>query len=319
MTDLLHHSVLLEEAIKSLQINPEENYVDATFGRGGYTAAILKQLTTGHLLSIDQDLAAITYGKSQFALPIAQKQLFLVQDNYEQIATLIATLDLAPVAGIVFDLGVSSPQLDDPQRGFSYRNAGPLDMRMDQSQDLTAFKIINTYSSVHLNQIFRDYGDAPCAWRVSQGIIQERQKKPIETTLELVQIISDYLPEAVKKKKGHPAKKFFQALRVEVNHETTTLEVALKKSLEVLKVGGVIAVVTFQPLEDRIVSQLFRKLARYQPYPKGIPIIPEEAKPQLELINHRAIRPSESELKQNRRAHSARLRSAKKIRNICFG
>ena len=318
MTNLLHCSVLLNEAITSLNVKPEGNYIDATFGRGGYTQSILNQISTGHLISIDQDSEAIKYGEKKFKDAISAKRLFLIQNNYEHIDSIVNEVGLKTIDGIVFDLGVSSPQFDDPKRGFSYRFNGPLDMRMDQRQTLTAFKVINSYDAVHLKKIFKDYGNAPCSWQVAQAIVKERKKQPIKTTMQLVGIIFDYLPEAVKRKKGHPAKKFFQALRIEVNHELFSLKTALEKSLEKLKIGGIISVVTFQSLEDKIVSRLFRKLAKYQDYPKGIPIIPENVKPKLELTTRQAIKPSELELKHNWRAHSARLRSAKKIRNFSF-
>lgn len=318
MSELGHNSVLLNEAVSSLMMDPDGIYVDATFGRGGYTKEMLKEIKNGQVISIDRDLTAIEYGMSHFSKDISDRRLTLVRANYDEVDQVINDLKILEIDGIVFDLGVSSPQFDDPRRGFSYRFNGPLDMRMDQSQELTAYQVINTYSVDQIQRIFRKYGDAPASRRVAVEIISERNKKSIETTQELVSIIDRSLPEAIKRKKGHPAKKFFQALRIEVNGEMDSLKKALERSLEILKVGGILSVVTFQPLEDKLVAQIFRNLANYKQYPRGIPIIPESALPRIEMVHKKSLIPSENEIKNNRRAHSARLRTVRKIRKISF-
>ncbi|WP_317636213.1 16S rRNA (cytosine(1402)-N(4))-methyltransferase RsmH [Xylocopilactobacillus apicola] len=314
MTEFIHRSVLLNEAVEALNIDSNSNYVDATFGRGGYTREMLRHITHGQVIGIDRDREAIDYGKKHFAKEITDGRLKIFQANYGQLAEIIQV----PIKGIVFDLGVSSPQFDDPKRGFSYRFEGPLDMRMDQDQELTAFEVVNSYSAQQLKRIFQQFGNAPLPYQVAQAIVTSRQKKLIRNTIDLVTIIENTLPEAVKRKKGHPAKRYFQALRIEVNNEYGSLKQGLEQALEVLEIGGIVSVVTFQPLEDKLVSQTFRSLARMKPYPKGIPIIPEEVKPELEIIHKRAIKPSTEELEQNRRAHSARLRIARKVRKISF-
>ncbi|BDR56209.1 16S rRNA (cytosine(1402)-N(4))-methyltransferase RsmH [Xylocopilactobacillus apis] len=318
MTELVHNSVLLKEAVDSLGIRSNEIYVDATFGRGGYTFEMLKNINQGHVISLDLDEAAISFGKQRFNSEIKTNRLILLKSNYGQIKDAVSSAGFNSVSGIVFDLGVSSPQFDDPERGFSYRFDGPLDMRMDQKQDLTAYDVINTYSAEELKKVFQKYGNAPVPYKVANAIVKSRSRRSIKTTLELVKIIEDSLPEPVKRKKGHPSKKFFQAIRIEVNNELDSLKDGLRQSLEILKVGGIISVVTFQPLEDRLVSKTFRRLAQYKSYPKGIPIIPEDVKPQLEIVQKKAITPTEAELTNNHRAHSARLRVAKKIRKISF-
>lgn len=318
MSELSHRSVLLNEAISSLNINPDGTYIDATFGRGGYSKEILKRIKNGRLIGIDRDQEAILYGQKSYEKEIKDNRLILVQANYKNIAETISQVSQTPIDGIVFDLGVSSPQFDDPGRGFSYRFKGPLDMRMDQTQILNAADVVNKYSPKELTDIFKHYGDAPLPARVAAAIVKRRAYKPIDTTTDLVEIIESSLPEKIKRKKGHPAKKYFQALRIEVNDEYKSLKNGLEKSLQILKIGGLISVVTFQPLEDKLVSRTFRSLANFQPYPKGIPIIPDEAKPRIDLIPKHAIRPSAEELENNRRAHSARLRTARKVRKINF-
>ena len=303
-----HKTVFLNEGIASLNIKPDGIYVDATLGGGGHSSLILSSLTTGHLYAFDQD---------EFAINMAKKRLDQISDNYTIIKSNFVNLKeelniygVAEIDGIIFDLGVSSFQFDDEERGFSYRFNSRLDMRMDEGQKLDAYNIINTYSEKELSDIFFRYGEEKFSKKIASQIINERKKKPIETTFELVDIIKSVLPQAVLNKKGHPAKQVFQALRIAVNDELNVLEKALHQAINLLKKDGRIVVITFHSLEDRIVKNIFKAYSTIN-IPKGLPIASNEVAP-LALVTRHPIVPSEEELGENNRAHSAKMRVAYK-------
>lgn len=302
-----HIPVLLKETIENLNINPDGIYVDMTLGGGGHSEAILKQLGDGELIGFDQDEFAIQKATARLSI---YKHFFAVNDNFLNAKTRLEMMDIEAVDGIVFDLGVSSFQFDHPERGFSYRFDYPLDMRMDQNQVLDARYIINTYSFDDLVRIFFEYGEERFARIIAKKIILERDKKEIVTTFDLVDVIKSALPEKVLRTKGHPAKKVFQALRIEVNNELGILEESLRNAIDMLKPRGRLAVITFHSLEDRICKVLFRKLSTID-IPKGLAIIPDE-KPMIRLINRKVIKASDKELEMNNRSHSAKLRVIEK-------
>lgn len=302
-----HIPVLLKESIEYLNIKPDGVYVDMTLGGGGHSEAILKQLKDGELIGFDQDEYAIQKATARLSI---YKHFFAVNDNFLNAKQRLEMMDIEWVDGIVFDLGVSSFQFDHPERGFSYRFDYPLDMRMNQTQALDARRIINEYSFDDLVRIFFEYGEEKFARIIAKKIILERAKKEIITTFDLVDVIKSALPERVLRSKGHPAKKIFQALRIEVNNELGILEESLRNAIDILKPGGRLAVITFHSLEDRICKNLFRKLSTID-IPKGLAIIPDE-KPMIKLINRKVIKPSENELELNNRSHSAKLRVIEK-------
>ncbi|MFP4477827.1 MAG: 16S rRNA (cytosine(1402)-N(4))-methyltransferase RsmH [Candidatus Izemoplasmatales bacterium] len=302
-----HLPVLLEETIENLNINPSGVYVDMTLGGGGHSEAILERLTDGELIGFDQDEYAIQRATARLS---QYSNFFAINDNFIHAKERLADIDIEEVDGIVFDLGVSSFQFDLPERGFSYRFDNRLDMRMDQTQDLSAEYIVNHYNFDQLVQIFFEYGEEKFARIIAKNIILKREEKPIVTTFDLVDVIKDALPQKVLNKKGHPAKKVFQALRIAVNNELHILEESISKAIDILKPGGRLAVITFHSLEDRIVKNLFRKLSTID-IPKGLAIIPTE-KPAIKLINRKVIIADESELEDNNRARSAKLRVIEK-------
>ncbi|MHA3065979.1 16S rRNA (cytosine(1402)-N(4))-methyltransferase RsmH [Lacticaseibacillus saniviri] len=306
MTEFKHETVLLKEATDALHIEPNGIYVDATLGRGGHTQRILSQLTTGHLFSFDQDQAAIDAVENR--LKPLPDTLTLVHRNFREIEAALSELGHPKVDGILYDLGVSSPQFDDSTRGFSYRFDAPLDMRMDQRQELTARTIVNEWSFQDLMRIFTRYGEEKFAKQIARKIEQAREVAPIETTFELVELIKAGIPAAARRTGGHPAKKTFQALRIAVNDELGALEDSLEQALRMLKPGGRISVITFQSLEDRLVKTMFREVSTMKDLPRDLPVIPDEAKPDYILVNRKPILPSEEEMENNHRAHSAKLR-----------
>lgn len=269
-----HVSVLLDESIKALEIKPNGVYVDMTCGGAGHSSRILACLKTGHLYSFDQDEYALK--RSQDVLAKINSNYTLIKSNFCNLKSELAKHNVEKVDGILYDLGVSSFQLDIKERGFSYNEDAPLDMRMDQSQTLTAKEVINTYSYNDLVRILFQYGDEPNAKRIASQIIKAREIGPILTTLELVDVIKKALPQKVLKQKGHPAKLTFQALRIEVNNELKVLDSSLRQAIDMLNVGGVVAVITFQPEEDKIVKHIFKKASTVD-VPLGLPIanIPE--------------------------------------------
>lgn len=306
-----HIPVLLNEVIENLNIKSDGIYVDLTLGRAGHSSEILKRLTTGKLIGFDQDAEAIEASTER--LSKISSNFEIIKSNFENVKEELNKRGITKVDGIMADLGVSSPQFDDGERGFSYRFDARLDMRMDQEQSLTAFDIVNTYDLKHLTQVFRDYGEEKFAYEIARRIVKERELKPIETTFELVDIIKKSLPMKELAKKGHPAKQVFQALRIEVNRELDVLQTMLKDALTLLNKEGRLAVITFQSLEDRIVKDIFKEVSTPPSTPRGVPCLPGDIKVDYELVNRKVIIASEEELKFNPRSESAKLRVIKKI------
>lgn len=307
----LHQSVLLPETIDLLALKEDGVYVDLTLGRAGTSSAILKRIPHGHLYCFDLDYEAIDESKGK--LKAIGNNFTIIHANFASVADELAKLGVREVDGITADLGVSSPQFDEGERGFSYKYDAPLDMRMDKDNPLSAKKIVNTYSYEELAKIFRLYGEDKDAGRVANLIVKERVKKPIETTYELVDIIKRAKPASSLNKKGHPAKQIFQALRIETNGELSNLETLLREFPSVLKKKGRIAIITFHSLEDRLVKRAFHSLTRIEGNRHDIYLKPEEIgeAPYLDLTK-KPIVPSEDELKNNNRSHSAKLRAIMK-------
>lgn len=306
----MHKSVLLEESIDGLNIKENGVYVDCTLGFGGHSSEILKRLKKGLLIAIDQD---------DMAIKASKERLSKISDNYEIIKCNFVRMKeellkrgINKVDGILFDLGVSSPQLDIDERGFSYHHDAKLDMRMDQSKEFSAYDVVNTYDYDKLVKIFREYGEEKYATSIAKQIIKYRENKPIETTLELVDIIKSGMPYKAMRD-SHPARKVFQAIRIEVNDELNVLEKALEDAISLLNVNGRICVITFHSLEDRIVKNIFRKYSEVPNEIKKLPFVPEEYQPVLKIISKGTV-PSEKELEENNRARSSRLRIAEKIK-----
>lgn len=307
-----HITVLLEEGIDGLAIKPDGIYVDATLGGGGHSSLILSKLTTGHLYAFDQDDYAINKAKER--LSAISDNFTIIKANFVNLAQELKALGVEKIDGIIYDLGVSSFQFDDPERGFSYKYDAFLDMRMNQDAKLCAYDIVNTYPLGELATIFTKYGEEPFAYKIAQNILKERTKKPIKTTLELVDVIKGSLPQKVLNKKGHPAKLVFQALRIAVNDELQVFEKSLLQAIEMTNIGGRIAVISFHSLEDRIAKHTFKEYSEIH-IPKNLPIAVKDIAP-LKLITKHPILPSEEELANNNRAHSAKLRVAEKQKNI---
>ena len=302
-----HYSVLLYESLDLLDIKSDGIYVDGTLGRGGHSSKIAEKLTTGHLYSFDKDMTAIE--ESSVRLEPFKEKVTLIHSDFSHMKEKLNELGVHEIDGLILDLGVSSPQFDDPERGFSYRFDARLDMRMDQSQSLSAYEVINEYDFRDLQHIFRKYGEEPFAGPIAKKICERRQNRPIETTFELVDVIKEALPMKVKAKKGHPAKKVFQAIRIEVNHELDSLELGLKDGLSMLKKGGKAAVITFHSLEDRIVKDMFVEHSSVEKVDKRIPLRPDQIKEaDYQLLNKKPILPSDDENEENNRSHSAKLR-----------
>lgn len=304
-----HISVLLNESIEGLNIKESGIYVDCTLGYAGHSKEILKRITRGCLFAFDQDEIAIK--ESRKTLSEIGSNFKIINTNFVNLKQSLKEYNITGVDGILFDLGVSSPQLDVDERGFSYHNDAPLDMRMDRRNTLTAYDVVNNYSIEELTDIFFRYGEEEYSRNIARKIIEKRKEKPIKTTLELADIISESVP-AKRKRKSHPAKKVFQAIRIEVNKELEVFESALKDAIELLNPGGRICVITFHSLEDRICKTIFKEYSEIDSKVKGLPIIPDEYKPKLKLIG-KAIKPSLEELNNNNRSRSAKLRIAEKI------
>jgi 16S rRNA (cytosine1402-N4)-methyltransferase len=310
MDNYTHYSVLLKESIDMLNIKPDGIYVDCTLGGGGHSLEILKKLTTGHLYAFDQDKYAIE--KARLRLIDHLDKITIINTNFANILPALNDLGVEHVDGIIYDLGVSSFQFDIPERGFSYRFDGPLDMRMNQDDSLSAYDIINNYSENELKRILYEYGEEKFAPSIARLIVKTRATKPIETTFELVEVIKKALPAAVLRKPGHPAKQTFQALRIEVNGELDVLKESLEDALKLLNKEGRVVVITFQSLEDRIVKQLFKKYTTLD-IPKGLPFVPDYMKVEYKLVNSKVILPSDNELAENQRSHSAKMRGIEKL------
>lgn len=301
-----HITVLLNEAVEGLNIKEDGIYVDCTLGGAGHSCEILKQLTSGHLYCFDQDQTAIEAAKVR--LDAVGDNYTIIYSNFVNIKEKLKELGVTKVDGILFDLGVSSPQFDTGSRGFSYNHDARLDMRMDLSNPLDAYTIVNTWSYKEIVEILYKYADEKFAKQIARKIEQRREIKPIETTFELVEIIKDAIPAFARRKGGHPAKRTFQALRIAVNDELNVFDRALKDSLDLLNIGGRISVITFHSLEDKICKYTFNDVTKLKDVPPGLPVIPDYLKPKFRLVNKKALVASKEELEANHRAHSAKLR-----------
>ena len=309
-----HVTVLLHEAVDGLKIDPNGTYVDATLGGGGHSGLILSKLDQGHLYSFDQDKTAIRYNEQNLGKYVAKHQVTFIKDNFKNLKDDLSERGVTSIDGIVYDLGVSSPQFDDADRGFSYQHNARLDMRMNQDQQLSAYEVVNEWPYERLVKILYRYGEEKFAKSIVRAIEKHRQQAPIETTLDLVEIIKEAIPARARRHGGHPAKKSFQAIRIAVNDELGVLESSLEQALDLIKVGGRISVITFQSLEDRLVKTMFREKTSLQDVPAGLPVIPDDMQPDFKLVNKKPIQPSEEELEHNHRAHSAHLRIIERIK-----
>lgn len=306
-----HTSVLLKETIDYLDIKPDGIYIDGTLGGGGHSEEILKHLTTGTLIGIDQDQDAL--GAATARLERFGQHFVPVHSNFSDISGVLDRLGIEAVDGIVLDLGVSSYQLDTGERGFSYMQDGPLDMRMNQDQMLNAWQVVNTYSDERLTKIIRDYSEEKWAKRIAEFIVKARETAPIETTEDLVRIIKQAIPAKARQDGPHPAKRTFQAIRIEVNNELGLLEEAVRSAVPRLKDGGRFCVITFHSLEDRIIKQTFRDLSKDCVCPPELPMCRCNTMPLVRVITRKSVEPSGDELEENPRARSARLRVAERI------
>ncbi len=309
---MFHHiSVLLNETIDGLNIKEDGIYVDCTLGGGGHSAQILKRLTTGHLYCFDQDQIAIKAADER--LKQIGNQYTIIYSNFKDLKAELHELGIHKVDGIVFDLGVSSPQFDDGERGFSYNYDAKLDMRMDRNQSLNAYDIVNHYSYNDLVKIFYKYGDEKFSKSIARMIEKKREEKSIETTFELVEIIKSAIPAKARRKGGHPAKRCFQALRIAVNDELNVFDYALKDALDMLEVNGRIAVITFHSLEDKICKYTFKEVSKQPEFPLEIPYVPDELKAKFKMVTKKPIVASQEEMNENHRSHSAKLRIIERI------
>lgn len=307
-----HLSVLYDEVIDGLHITPQGTYVDATLGGGGHALGICKKLSEqGRLIGFDQDSFALDQAGKRLEETTCQKTM--IKDNFVHLKKHLDVLEVTEVNGFLFDLGVSSFQLDDAQRGFSYRANGPLDMRMNEESSLTAADVVNRYSKKALIEILRNFGEERFAKRIAEAIVRKRMEKPFATTLELRDVIEKAYPMKARYKEKHPARKTFQAIRIEVNQELAILEKALSDALDKLIVGGRLAVITFHSLEDRIVKHFFKKMEDPCICPPDFPVCACNRKPTVKIITRKPVTPSEEELNANPRARSAKLRIAEKI------
>lgn len=314
MTKEFHHvTVMLHETIDMLDVKPDGIYVDATLGGAGHSEYLLSKLSEkGHLYAFDQDQNAIDNAQKRLAPYIEKGMVTFIKDNFRHLQARLQEAGVEEIDGICYDLGVSSPQLDQRERGFSYKKDAPLDMRMNQEASLTAYEVVNHYGYHDLVRIFFKYGEDKFSKQIARKIEQARELKPIESTTELAEIIKSAKPAKELKKKGHPAKQIFQAIRIEVNDELGAADESIQQAMELLTVDGRISVITFHSLEDRLTKQLFKEASTVE-VPKGLPFIPDELKPKMELVSRKPILPSKEELEANNRSHSAKLRVARKI------
>ena len=306
-----HISVLLTESISSLNLKEDSIVVDATLGYGGHSSYILMRINKGYLFAFDQDSEAIRHSTDR--LKNIGTNFTIIKSNFVNMKEELEKLGVNKVDAVLFDLGVSSPQLDDADRGFSYHNDAKLDMRMDREAKLSAYDVVNNYSKEELASIFKKYGEDKFAKIIAKKIVEYRESKPIETTLELVEIIKSAVPIKFRLDK-HPARQIFQAIRIEVNHELDVIEPALSQALSLLNVGGRCAVITFHSLEDRIVKNYFKKMSEVDSKVKGMPNIPSSYLPDFRLVENKAIIPSDEEILNNPRARSSKLRVIERIK-----
>lgn len=302
----MHESVLLKESLEFLNLRDDSIIVDCTLGYGGHSSNILKKIPNGHLYSFDQDIEAINYSSER--LSKINSNFTIIKSNFKNITVKLNELNVTKVNGILYDLGVSSPQLDVGERGFSYHLNGKLDMRMDKDNKLSAYEVVNNYPYEKLVKIFREYGEEKYSTSIARGIINNR---PIETTLELAEIIKENVPFSYRKDK-HPARKVFQAIRIEVNDEMNVLNDSLRQALELLTLNGRLCVITFHSLEDRLVKKMFREVSSIPNELSKLPIIPEEYLPKYKEI--KTLTPDLKEISSNNRSRSATLRVIERIR-----
>ena len=306
-----HVSVLLYECMEGLDIKPDGIYVDGTAGGGGHSYEIASRLTTGRLIAIDRDDEAIAAARVRLA-PLGERAL-VVKSNYSDVKSVLSSLGINQIDGMLLDLGVSSYQLDTAERGFSYNADAPLDMRMDTSSPFSAYNVVNEYSLDELKKVIYNYGEERFAPKIAAAIVKYREKKPVETTGELVSIIKGAMPAAAREGGHHPAKRTFQAIRIEVNGELAIIEPTIRDAVELLKPGGRVAIITFHSLEDRIVKQTYADLASGCTCPKDFPVCVCGKKPAVKVVSRKPILPSAEELEVNPRSRSAKLRVAEKI------
>jgi len=306
-----HIPVLLNESIKGLNIKPDGIYIDGTLGRAGHAAEIAKKLTTGRLITIDRDEEAIK--KASEALFSYKDRITLIHGNYKNIASILKSEDINKADGMLFDLGVSSPQLDNTIRGFSYMQDAPLDMRMDRSGTLTAFEIVNTWQEDKLKKIFYEYGEEKYSKSIARAIVRKRDDAPVDTTFKLNGIINSAIPAAARREAQHPSKRCFQALRIAVNDELGSISSMLDIAPSLLKPEGRLSVISFHSLEDRIVKQSFATAAKGCICPSNIPVCVCKTTPTLKLITRKPIIADRTEVKRNPRARSAKLRIAERV------
>ncbi|MGM0837384.1 MAG: 16S rRNA (cytosine(1402)-N(4))-methyltransferase RsmH [Bacillota bacterium] len=312
---MFHHvTVLLNEAVEGLNIKEDGIYVDCTLGGAGHSSEIVKRLSVkGRLVAFDQDDSALEHAKH--VLHNYLDRVIFIKSNFKFLKEKLYEQGITKVDGVLFDLGVSSPQLDTPERGFSYHHEAPLDMRMDKDSPLSAYDVVNEWPYEKLVRIFFQYGEEKFSKQIARKIEEYRKHKPVETTLELVEIIKDGIPAPARRTGGHPAKRVFQAIRIAVNDELGVFEDAIHQAIDVLKPGGRVSVITFHSLEDRMCKVAFKEKSQLPQLPPGLPIIPEEFEPVLKLVTRKPILPSEDELEANNRARSAKLRIAEKVKD----
>ncbi|MFY3793503.1 16S rRNA (cytosine(1402)-N(4))-methyltransferase RsmH [Ureibacillus sp. MALMAid1270] len=307
-----HTTVLLRETVDGLNIKSDGIYVDCTLGGAGHSEYLVQQLSSnGRLICFDQDITAIEHAKVRLADYL--DRVTFVHANFRYIKEELEKINIHKVDGILYDLGVSSPQLDTPERGFSYHHDAPLDMRMDQHAELSAFHVVNEWAYEDLVRIFFRYGEEKFSKQVARKIEEARKVAPIETTGQLVELIKEGIPAPARRKGGHPAKRIFQAIRIAVNDELGAAEDSLVDAIDLLKIGGRISVITFHSLEDRLTKTIFKEASSLPDLPPGLPVVPDEYKPTLQLVTRKPILPSEEELEKNNRSRSAKLRIAEKI------
>lgn len=308
--EFIHKPVLLRESIEALNIRPDGIYVDGTLGRAGHSREVAQRLITGRLICIDRDGAAIDAAKERLAPWL--DRVTLVRGNFSELADILKDCGVSAVDGLLFDLGVSSPQLDDAARGFSYMHDAPLDMRMDTSSSLTAREVVNGWSGEELRRILYDYGEERYAPAIARAILRAREGKPVETTLELVEIIKSAMPSKALREKQHPAKRSFQAVRIAVNGELDALEPMVEAATAALRPGGRLAVITFHSLEDRMIKRAMLAQAQGCTCPPEFPVCVCGKKPKLKILTRKPVVSGEDELAENPRARSAKLRVAEK-------
>jgi 16S rRNA (cytosine1402-N4)-methyltransferase len=311
MSEFHHVSVLLQEGLDGLNIRPDGIYVDGTLGGAGHSFQIASRLTTGRLIGIDRDTVALEAASKRLA-PYADR-VTLVHSNFCRIKEVLQQLDIPGVDGILLDLGVSSPQLDDGERGFSYMTDAPLDMRMNRQDALSAYTVVNSWPKEELKRILYDYGEERYAPQIASAICRRREERPIETTLELVDVIRSAMPPAALREKQHPAKRSFQAIRIAVNDELGSVEQVMRDAIPCLNKGGRLAVITFHSLEDRIVKNAMASAARGCTCPPEFPVCICGKKPDVKLVNRKPIVSGDLELEENPRARSAKLRVCEKL------